>query len=142
MATWWATPTYGVSGTSQPTNTANACLDENAVRTTDGCYVPESDLFEYEGDCEWKRNRLHGVVGHANPSAFFHDAVSAELEFCGEIPLEVTQQRARVRYLAACKWGHSKTADSIAYYGRDEDITVTCWVEAGINSFGEIMGNR
>lgn len=76
-----------------------------------------------------------------SPFFFFHDAVSAELEFCGEIPLEVTQQRARVKYLAVCRWGPNRTGEPIAYYGRDDDIIVTCWVESDEQN-DEIMGSK
>ncbi|SPO06058.1 uncharacterized protein DNG_08747 [Cephalotrichum gorgonifer] len=75
------------------------------LKTAEGCFVPEYDLVEYEGD------------------------YVAELEFCGDTPLVVTHEPAIVRYLSECKWGYSTSRESIKYYGRDADITVTCWAE-------------
>ncbi|SPO07030.1 uncharacterized protein DNG_09724 [Cephalotrichum gorgonifer] len=82
------------------------------LRTTDGCYLAEYDLIEYEGD------------------------FSAELDYCGNIPLAVTQERATVRYLSECLWGYETGNEGIAYYGRDVDITVTCWAEGS-----EVIGD-
>lgn len=62
--------------------------------------------------------------------------VSAELEYCGHIPLDVTQERATVRYLSECIWGYETGDEGIAYYGRDVDITVTCWAKGT-----EVMGD-
>jgi hypothetical protein len=66
------------------------------------CYLAEYDLTEY-GDFR------------------------ADLNHCGEVPLSITRQDATVRYLSECKWGRSTSSESILYYGRDVDVTLTCW---------------
>lgn len=58
--------------------------------------------------------------------------VSADLEYCGRVPLNITRQPASVRYLSECKWGPSTSSESIAYYGRDVDVTLTCWADGSV----------
>ncbi|KEZ43274.1 hypothetical protein SAPIO_CDS4710 [Scedosporium apiospermum] len=77
------------------------------LKTTTGCYLSEYDLVEYAGD-------------------FREDLAS-----CGQVPYEVTEQPAQIRYLTECKWGYSTSAESITYYGRDLDLTLLCWAEGG-----------
>lgn len=48
---------------------------------------------------------------------------------CGQIPLEVTQEAATVRFLTECKWGTDIYNETILYYGRDQDVVLTCWSE-------------
>ena len=60
-------------------------------------------------------------------SVFSRNPVSAELDYCGHVPLDVTQEPATVRYLSECKWGPSAYDESISYYGRNVDITLICW---------------
>lgn len=55
--------------------------------------------------------------------------VREELEYCGDVPLEITEQDAEVRYLSECKWEYSTSSESLLYYGRDLDTTLTCWAE-------------
>lgn len=76
------------------------------LKTTDNCYITEYDLIEYPGD------------------------FSVDLKHCGNTPFDITRQPAKVRYLSECKWSYSTSAESIKYYGRDVDVTLTCWAES------------
>lgn len=60
-----------------------------------------------------------------------------ELEYCGEVELDITEQDATVRYLSEGKWGYDTSSESLEYYGRDEDVTLTCWTDgADVNGNG------
>lgn len=54
-------------------------------------------------------------------------AVSKDLKPCGNIPQKITKQAARLKYLSTCNWKRYTEGQVIAYYGRDKDITLTCW---------------
>lgn len=45
-------------------------------------------------------------------------------------PLNITRQPAQVRHLSECKWWPSTSSVSMKYYGRDVDVTLTCWIES------------
>jgi hypothetical protein len=60
-----------------------------------------------------------------------------ELEYCGEVELDITEQDATVRYLSEGKWGYGTSSESLEYYGRDEDVTLTCWTDGD-----DVNGNR
>ncbi|CEJ79835.1 hypothetical protein VHEMI00052 [[Torrubiella] hemipterigena] len=79
--------------------------DDMWLKTVDNCYVAEYDLKEYAGD--W----------------------SQDLKYCGKVPKTITTQKSKVRYLSECKWESGTSSETIKYYGRDVDITLTCWVE-------------
>lgn len=34
-----------------------------------------------------------------------------------------------MRFLSECKWGTDNYNETIKYYGRDQDLTLTCWLE-------------
>lgn len=70
----------------------------------------------------------HPFVAFIDPH-MYRIAVSEDLDYCGRVPLDITRQDATVRYLSEGKWTASTAAESILYYGRDVDITVTCWTE-------------
>lgn len=61
------------------------------------------------------------------------NAVSADLPSCGRVPLKITKQDNKVRYLSECKWTSSTSSESIKFYGRDQDVTLTCFVPDGSN---------
>ncbi|KAI9899409.1 hypothetical protein N3K66_005870 [Trichothecium roseum] len=75
------------------------------LKTTDNCYITEYDLVEYAGD------------------------FTADLKYCGRVQKDITTQDAEVRYLSECKWGYSTSDESIKYYGRDVDVTLTCYAK-------------
>jgi hypothetical protein len=83
------------------------------VKTTDECYLSEFDLTEQFD-------------------------FRSELEWCGEVPLEITRQDATVRYLSECKWGRSTSSESMRFYGRDLDVELTCWDESDL----DVVGNK
>lgn len=64
------------------------------------------------------------------------DVVRTDLKTCGKVPLKITKQPAKVRYLSECKWGYSTSDESMKFYGRDLDVTLTCWTEGG-----EVLNN-
>jgi hypothetical protein len=76
------------------------------LKTTDNCFLAEFDLVEQED-------------------------LREKLPYCGEVPLDITRQDATVRYLSECKWGYDTSAESILFYGRDQDITLTCYAQGG-----------
>lgn len=78
------------------------------LKTNTGCFVSEYDLIEHEGDYR------------------------EEIPGCGDIPFEITEQPARVRYLSECKESSSTSSESTTYYGRDLDLTVLCWAQNDI----------
>jgi len=41
--------------------------------------------------------------------------------------LQITTQATKVRYLSECKWSAEERSESVAYYGRDQEITLICW---------------
>uniref|UniRef100_A0A8H7KDY0 Cyanovirin-N domain-containing protein n=1 Tax=Bionectria ochroleuca TaxID=29856 RepID=A0A8H7KDY0_BIOOC len=82
------------------------------LKTTENCYISEYDLVEYQGDFR------------------------TDLKTCGKVPLKITKQPAKVRYLSECKWGYSTSDESMKFYGRDLDVTLTCWTEGG-----EVLNN-
>jgi hypothetical protein len=95
--------------------TEGELIDDNDLwlKTTSNCYVAEYDLIEYAGD------------------------YTQELEYCGEVELDITEQDATVRYLSEGKWGYDTSSESLEYYGRDEDVTLTCWTDgADVNGNG------
>lgn len=59
-----------------------------------------------------------------------------DLEYCGEVPLTVTQEQNTIRYLSECIWGYETGNEVITYYGRDVNITLTCWANGT-----EVMGD-
>ncbi|PKS08743.1 hypothetical protein jhhlp_004796 [Lomentospora prolificans] len=83
------------------------------LKTSNGCYLSEYDLIEYQGD--------------------FRE----DLANCGTVPKVITEQPAKIRYLTECKWGYSTSDESITYYGRDLDLNVLCWAEGD-----EIQGDK
>lgn len=55
--------------------------------------------------------------------------VTEDLDYCGEVPLAITEEAAEVKYLSECKWGSYTSDESILFYGRDVDVTLTCWAQ-------------
>lgn len=82
------------------------------LKTTDNCYISEYDLIEHQGDFR------------------------SELKSCGKVPLSVTKQPAKVRYLSECKWGYGTSSESIKFLGRDVDVSLTCWANGA-----KVLGN-
>lgn len=99
------------------------------VKTTENCYLPEYDLILY-GDCKLPFPPAFLLASsHITPTSLTSPSrvVRADLEYCGEVPLDITRQDATVRYLSECKWSRATSSESIVYYGRDVDVTLTCW---------------
>lgn len=57
--------------------------------------------------------------------------VREKLPYCGEVPMDITRQDATVRYLSECKWGYDTSTESMLFYGRDQDVTLTCYGQGG-----------
>ncbi|KYK57982.1 hypothetical protein DCS_04995 [Drechmeria coniospora] len=94
-------------------NHATSTASPPWLKTIDSCYITEYDLIEYAGD------------------------FSADLKYCGQVSLDITRQAAAVRYLSECKWAPSTSSESMQFYGRDVDVTLTCWTEG----YTKIMGD-
>ncbi|CEJ91179.1 hypothetical protein VHEMI06909 [[Torrubiella] hemipterigena] len=68
-----------------------------------GCYTNEYGFNEYkDGD------------------------ITEDLKYCGQIPMDIYREPAQVRYLSECKASPYTTDEDVQFYGRDQNITVTC----------------
>ena len=94
--------------------------------TTNNCYVPYYDVQEIEGDRRFPMNTIYFLY---IAWLLTKGLVTETLPSCGEISLQVTQEAATVRFLSECKWGTNNDNETIQYYGRDQELTLTCWSE-------------
>jgi hypothetical protein len=95
--------------------TEGSKIDDNNLwlKTGDECYIAEYDFIETNTDYRTK------------------------IPYCGSIPEDITRQAATVRYLTTCNWERNVRGGDITHYGRDEEVTLTCFTEGG-----SVVGNN